>query len=131
MLYTVQLARIKGLPPRTQVIDVSVQSSRPPWNTFAPTWELVKDLKEGRITENQYTERYIDLMRYRFKNVNKSVFYQLIEMAMNGDVALVCYCPPETFCHRHLLKNILLKIEPKLQYEKEDTLVQVEQIALF
>ena len=131
MLYTVQLARIKGLPPRTQVIDVSVQSSRPPWNTFAPTWELVKDLKEGRITENQYTERYIDLMRYRFKHVNKSAFYQLIEMAMNGNVALACYCPADAFCHRHLLKNILLKIEPKLQCQKEGIHPSAEQLPLF
>lgn len=45
MLYTAQISNIKTLPPQTIIIDITVQSSRPPWNIFAPTWELVKDYK--------------------------------------------------------------------------------------
>lgn len=130
MLYTVQIAQIKNLPPETQVIDISIKTSNPPWNVFAPTWDMVSDFKAGRLTEEEYTEKYINLMRYRFK-INKGVFYQLVQMAMAGNVALACYCPPNSFCHRYLLKDILLAIEPKLQYQKEEIPVQVEQIALF
>jgi len=112
------------------IIDITVQSSKPPWNIFAPTWEMVKDFKGGRISENQYTEQYMNLMRTRYKD-NKEVFQQVIQIAMTGDVALACYCPPEAFCHRHLLKNIFMSIEPRLQYQREVIPPQSEQIALF
>ncbi len=130
MLYTVQLSQVKTLPPQTIVIDITVQSSRPPWNIFAPTWEMVKDFKGGRISENQYTEQYINLMRTRYKD-NKEVFQQIIQLAIAGDIALACYCPPEAFCHRHLLKNIFMSIEPRLQYQREEIPQQAEQMALF
>jgi hypothetical protein len=130
MLYTTQLSRIKTLPTPTMIIDITVQSSKPPWNIFAPTWEMVKDFKGGRISENQYTEQYMNLMRTRYKD-NKEVFQQVIQIAMTGDVALACYCPPEAFCHRHLLKNIFMSIEPRLQYQREVIPPQSEQIALF
>jgi uncharacterized protein YeaO (DUF488 family) len=130
MLYTVQLSQVKTLPPQTMIIDITVQSSKPPWNIFAPTWEMVKDFKGGRISENQYTEQYMNLMRTRYKD-NKEVFQQVIQIAMTGDVALACYCPPEAFCHRHLLKNIFMSIEPRLQYQREVIPPQSEQIALF
>ena len=130
MLYTVQLSQVKTLPPQTIVIDITVQSSRPPWNIFAPTWELVKDYKGGKISENQYTEEYMELMRSRYKN-NKDIFQQVIQLAMVENIALACYCPPESFCHRHLLKNIFMSIEPRLQYQREEMPQQAEQMALF
>lgn len=130
MLYTVQLSQVKTLPPQTIIIDITVQSSRPPWNIFAPTWEMVKDFKGGRISENQYTEEYMELMRSRYKN-NKDIFQQVIQLAMVENIALACYCPPESFCHRHLLKNIFMSIEPRLQYQREVIPPQSEQIALF
>lgn len=130
MLYTTQMAQIKTLPPQTMIIDITIQSSRPPWNIFAPTWELVKDFKAGKISENQYTEKYMGLMRARYKN-NKDIFQQLIQLALTENVALVCYCPPEEFCHRHLLKNIFLSIESRLQYQREEAPQQPEQLALF
>jgi uncharacterized protein YeaO (DUF488 family) len=130
MLYTVQLSQVKTLPPQTIVIDITVQSSRPPWNIFAPTWELVKDYKGGKISENQYTEEYMELMRSRYKN-NKDIFQQVIQLAMVKNIALACYCPPESFCHRHLLKNIFMSIEPRLQYQREEIPQQAEQMALF
>lgn len=130
MLYTVQLSQVKTLPPQTIVIDITVQSSRPPWNIFAPTWELVKDYKGGKISENQYTEEYMELMRSRYKN-NKDIFQQVIQLAMVENIALACYCPPEAFCHRHLLKNIFMSIEPRLQYQREEIPQQAEQMALF
>jgi uncharacterized protein YeaO (DUF488 family) len=130
MLYTAQISNIKTLPPQTIVIDITVQSSRPPWNIFAPTWEMVKDFKGGRISENQYTEEYMELMRSRYKN-NKDIFQQVIQLAMVENIALACYCPPESFCHRHLLKNIFMSIEPRLQYQREVIPPQSEQIALF
>lgn len=104
MLYTAQISNIKNLPPKTQIIDITIQSSRPPWNIFAPTWDMVGDFKAGRISEKQYTEKYIQLIRSRYKR-NKDIFHQLIDTALTQNVALVCYCPPETFCHRHLVTH--------------------------
>ncbi len=130
MLYTVQLSQVKTLPTPTMIIDITVQSSKPPWNIFAPTWEMVKDFKGGKISENQYTEEYMELMRSRYKN-NKDIFQQVIQLAMVENIALACYCPPESFCHRHLLKNIFMSIEPRLQYQREEIPQQAEQMALF
>lgn len=130
MLHTIQIANIKSLPPGTQVIDITVKSSKPPWNIFAPTWEMVGDYKIGRLSENEYTEKYMDLIRSRYR-ANKRVFRQLIQMALDGDVALACYCDPSQFCHRHLLVAILLTIEPRLKYVKEPIPQKIEQAILF
>lgn len=130
MLYTVQISQVKNLPSKTHVIDIAVQSSKLPWNIFAPTWDMVSNYKAGRLSESQYTDMYIKLMRTRYKE-NKNIFRQLIEIALAENVALACYCPPGTFCHRHILKDILLKIEPRLQYQEEKTKPPVEQITIF
>ncbi|NLN49751.1 MAG: DUF488 family protein [Clostridiales bacterium] len=127
MLLTVQMAKAKTLPAGTRIIDITIKSSRPPWDIFAPTWNMVNAYKAGELSEEGYTEQYINLMRKRYKE-NKNVFQQLIQMAMHESVALACYCTPGEFCHRHILKNILQKIEPRLEYIEEPT---VEQAVLF
>ena len=128
MLYTAQLARWSRLPPRIETIDISVKTGVKPWNIFAPTWKMVTDIKDGQISEKQYIEQYYTLMRQRYKT-DRNVFDMLIKKAIQSDVALACYCPSYTFCHRLLLKDILLKIEPKLIYAGEYEIEQ--ELTLF
>lgn len=130
MLHTVQISKIKSLPAGTQVIDITIKSSEPPWNIFAPTWEIVNEYKAGKISENAYNMQYMELMRSRYPQ-NKKVFQQLIQKALQESVALACYCEPGEFCHRHLLKNIFLSIEPRLEYIPEPIPQRIEQFVLF
>jgi uncharacterized protein YeaO (DUF488 family) len=124
MLLTTQMAKARSLPPETKIIDITIKSSQPPWNVFAPTWAMVNAYKSGELSKEDYTEQYIKLMRLRYK-ANKDTFHQLIQMAKHESVALACYCPPGEFCHRHILKDILQKINPELEYSQETTIKQV------
>mgnify|MGYP000960046228 CR=1 FL=1 len=130
MLHTVQISKIKSLPAGTQVIDITIKSSEPPWNIFAPTWEMVNDFKAGKISENAYTKQYMELMRTRYPR-NKSIFRQLIQKALQNNVALACYCEPGEICHRHILKDIFLTIDPRLEYVPEPVPPRIEQFVLF
>lgn len=131
MLYTVQMAAISRMPDHIEPIDITIKSSIAPWNTFAPTWVMVEGFKDGSINEAEYKKRYLAVMRNRYKE-NREPFKKLVEKALSSDIALACYCPSETFCHRMLLVDILLKIEPKLIYMGEAVAVKKdEQLTLF
>ena len=59
--------------------------------------------KNKSLTEKQYTILYLKMLDASCKN-NKREWDKLL--AMNS-VTLVCYCPKNTFCHRHLLAKYL------------------------
>lgn len=131
MLYTVQMSAVNRMSEHIEAIDITIKSSVAPWNTFAPTWVMVEGFKDGNITEEEYSKRYLSVMRNRYKE-NKEIFKTLVEKAIMTDIALACYCPPETFCHRMLLVDILLKMDPKLIYMGEAVVVKKdEQLTLF
>jgi len=46
-------------------LDITVKSGD---RTFAPTWDMVKAYKAGRITQEEYTEMYHALMRRSYCN---------------------------------------------------------------
>lgn len=101
--YTIQLSKwrwaaIFGI----EVLDTTVKSGD---KTFAPTWDMVNAVKSSEITEEQYTELYTELMRKGYKD-NKE---RWLEVLKKDRVAFACYCPKDTFCHRHLLVDILGK----------------------
>ena len=97
MLYTAQF-RYPGKDRK----DITVKSGD---KSFAPTWDMVMGVKEGRITEQQYAEMYLALLTSRYETSNNMVeaCCRVVEDAIAGDVTLVCYCPSGAFCHRHLL----------------------------
>lgn len=84
-------------------IDITVKTGL---SAFAPTWEMVKGYKSGAISEIQYTNMYLDLMResYMYK---PNVWGNLLSME---SVTLVCYCATGQFCHRHLLMSYLVQL---------------------
>ena len=97
MLYTAQF-RYTGKDRK----DITVKSGD---KSFAPTWDMVMGVKEGRITEQRYAEMYLALLTSRYETSNNMVeaCCRVVEDAIAGDVTLVCYCPAGAFCHRHLL----------------------------
>ena len=110
-LYTVQMAKAKN---REGFIDITVKSAKE-GRIFAPTWYMVMDLKKGKLTEEQYTQEYYDLMRRSFKTDIDKWF----EILKRDKVVLGCYCKSGDFCHRILLMEIFEKLCAKLDIEFE------------
>jgi hypothetical protein len=74
-------------------LDVTVKGQDPVGKAFAPTWEMVKGVKNGFFSEDDYLSRYKPILDRglassggAFENKEK--------------VVLVCFCGPGTFCHR-------------------------------
>lgn len=91
-----------------ELIDTTVKSGN---SIFAPTWEMVMDIKnatpEGRVAaEELYTRRY----RIAMQNCWKQHSGQWLQLLAKERIAIACYCKPGVFCHRHLLIEYLQKV---------------------
>lgn len=97
-VYTVQLAQWRKVNGAgIQLLDTTVKSGD---KAFAPTWEMVRDIKENKITMDDYATKYKDLMRLSLFNYPN----KWENLLAKGSIALACYCPAGVFCHRHILK---------------------------
>ncbi len=88
---------------------------------LAPSWELVRGIKSGQMSEAEYTSEYLKLIKKR----GASPYRTLADL---GEQAiLLCYEKPEDFCHRHIVALWIeqeLKIEvPEISLIKRPTLV--------
>lgn len=63
----------------------------------APPKDLVTEYKNGNVTEEQYTIRYIQALKDRGLTPENT-----LELIPDGAV-LLCYEPPGAFCHRRIL----------------------------
>ncbi len=104
-------------------LNITVQSGEGLGDTLAPTWGLVggyklhaaqtngdaaeieKWGKYKPLSETEYTERYLNLLRSRYAE-NKQPFLDIL----SEDRTLMCYCGAGQFCHRHLAVDVLEKI---------------------
>lgn len=102
-IYTVQIsnarsAHMEDIP----VLDITVKSGD---STFAPTWEMVLKYKAGEMSEAEYMEHYQRLMR-----VSQDLYDQRWKEVLAYDtIALACYCRPGNFCHRQILKDLIVE----------------------
>lgn len=102
-LYTVQLGNWRKANARGIIlVDTTVKSGEP---AFAPTWDMVLGHKNGTLSDDEYTARYKAMMEHSM-HVNPAQWNELLNQTV---VALACYCSPGKFCHRHLLREIVLK----------------------
>lgn len=125
-IYTSYFANIKNLEKRN--IYPFAICAYPP-NTFrginlemlAPSKELLLDIKKNKITEEEYTERYINQVTPLFELGTINNLFQILEKRLGErDIALCCFESPNDFCHRHILAKLInkyLKIEVK-EYEE-------------
>lgn len=100
-LYTFQLAKWRaidqlGLP----WLDTTVKSGAV---QTAPTWAMVRGIKQGTLSEAAYTRLYYARLDYWWDR--DPLFFE--ELLTYPSLALGCYCRPGTFCHRHLLVSYL------------------------
>ena len=99
-IYTAQY-RYSG----TDRLDITVKGNTYPGSFLAPTWEIVQGIKNGKITQWDYTIKYFAVILDR---VAKGGGLALKEIAENKEeITLVCFCPPNTFCHRVLAARLL------------------------
>ena len=102
--YTIQLAKHRLLThSNIELIDITVKSGLA---LFAPTWEMVRGVKSGTLSEEDYIEQYTEMMRLSWSNAPE----QWLALFEKPAIALGCYCPAESFCHRHLLVYFLSQI---------------------
>ena len=99
-------------------LDVTMKSGAGSGVLLAPTKAMVYGYKAGTgdqrfagkykpLSEAEYTEQYLELLRQRFIN-NDEAFHQLVQ---RESITLQCYCGRSKFCHRRILAEYVL---PKL-----------------
>lgn len=104
VIYTVQIANARAAHmEEVPVLDITVKSGE---RTFAPTWDMVMNYKQGILSSEGYVEQYEKLMR-----ISQSLEPQRWKEILDAEtIALACYCKPGNFCHRLLLKDMLLSM---------------------
>lgn len=109
MLYTTYFARLKQLPE--SVTPISICGKAPDWykgiqyKKLAPKWGFFSEWKKTH-DNHFYVERFnTEVLAGLDPN---QVYQELVSLAGNEDIALVCYETPEKFCHRHLVRNWLM-----------------------
>lgn len=103
MIFTAQY-RYKG-PGR---VDITFKTTSVFGAVFAPTEQLVYGYKYHGMPEKDYKKQYFKLLDAR-ATAHPEPFNQLTQIALDGDkyLALVCFCPPDAFCHRLLLMEYM------------------------
>lgn len=102
IIYTVQLAqwrKVKALG--LELTDTTVKSGHP---EFAPSWDMVLQVKQGSLSEADYRQQYIALMKASFHSHRAS----WEALMAQEEVVIGCYCKAGTFCHRYILQEMLL-----------------------
>ena len=93
---------------------VSISASSPEYfngkhiSSLAPTWDIIRAYKSGKITEEQYSKWYIDLILERHQNA------QAVYNSIPHGTIMLCYEKPGEFCHRRVLAKW---IEQELGHE--------------
>jgi protein gp37 len=102
---TVLTARVDCTDP--DALDITAKSAKTPeGEALAPTWEMVNAYKSGLVSDGPYADRYIALLRRRYRD-DPTPFLSILERER---VVLTCYCAVGEFCHRHLAVDVLEKI---------------------
>jgi len=76
---------------------------------FAPTWDMVRGVQSHKLTIQQYTAKYLTMMRESFK-INHTAWLELLKFE---EIKIACYCPDGKFCHRHLLAECFVQFFTK------------------
>lgn len=82
-------------------IDITVKSATKEWKPFAPTWDMVKGVKNGTLSEQGYVERYLNI-------IDKVPTVTWDSILRYDFVVFVCFCPSNAFCHRNILTRYII-----------------------
>lgn len=100
-IWTLQISRARKVADREiHLLDTTVKSGN---RLFAPSWEMVMGHKEGTISDAEYTATYLARMA-KSRLEHPAGWATLLD---HTKVAVMCYCTPGKFCHRHLFVPIM------------------------
>jgi hypothetical protein len=89
-------------------IDITIKGNVPPGNILAPTWEMVRALQDGKITQWDYAIKYFALLMDRMHRWSDTFRIALDEIVQDRpEITLTCFCPANEFCHRVLAARML------------------------
>ena len=106
MLYTSNFAKTKFITSM-EIVPISIARRPPSWWTgldyikLAPSAELLqlyKFLGDTEFYTNEFNKQ-LDKLN------SKEVYKELVALAGQSDIALLCYESPNNFCHRHLVAD--------------------------
>jgi len=75
--------------------------------SFAPTWSMVKDYKEGKLGAKAYTKKY----RAKMLASQKKRPELWDKLANYTKIVIGCYCKEGAFCHRRLLAIMIFEYQ--------------------
>lgn len=107
-VFTIQLSNWRVAVARGIRVESATYKAAHP--IFAPKGQMVWDWKDGRISWEEYSKAYRQLMNESVRN-NQAEWDEFLLHNMTGQVAIGCYCPDDEHkhCHRHLLIPMLAK----------------------
>jgi uncharacterized protein YeaO (DUF488 family) len=112
-------------------LDITVKSGSGFGRELAPTWELVAGHKRmtaettGKrvekwmvehpaLSDDEYTERYLNLLRERYAK-HRALWNGYLRA--HESITLLCYCRDGVFCHRHIAREVLIKVAEHIGIE--------------
>lgn len=121
-IYTSYFANLRNLPPSITPVSVALY---PPkgytglkYPKLYPPPELLSKRKSGLISDSEYITWYTTQV---LNNLDPNqVINELLDMS-NSPVCLTCYEQPQQFCHRHIIRNWLLRHGYNIQEYKNET----------
>lgn len=86
--------------------DVFIQQNCINFNSLAPSWDILNKYKQGKISEEEYKNLYLNYIQ---KNETKII--QEFENILNNfpNIILLCWENPNKFCHRRLVSEYFNK----------------------
>ena len=113
-LYTISMSQWrKAKALDIELVDITVKSGI---KSFAPEKSLVWAYKNGEVSEERYTELYVERVLHEL-TVSPSVFQTLLDK--DHSIAVACYCKAGVFCHRHIFVKLLSDIAEDNGYDIE------------
>lgn len=104
-IHTIQIAKWRLAKARgIAFVDTTVKTGT---SVFAPSWQIVRDIKGGAITAEEYTAQYKRMMA---KSYHEHRDEWLQAMRDDAIVAYACFCPAGVFCHRLLLARFFERL---------------------
>jgi len=77
---------------------------------LAPSEELLRSFKDGRIDWWTFRKRYLDEMKAA---ESQAEVRRLAALAATRPLTLMCVCKEESRCHRSLLRDLVAKAAPR------------------
>lgn len=90
--------------------DTTVKTKK---SCFMPSWDIVLKHKDGKISDVEYTEKYLDILVASLMGQKQ----KWLNVLKQREVVLTCFCGRGQFCHRYVLALFLEKFGAKYMGE--------------